>query len=683
MLSNHDWKGPKFVLQLLGGILFVSLFASTGFSQLNLIHPLKPRRLEGLAITEVLVKPSKGWGAYVEILNRNPWTGKTVDLSGYQLRTGSQRVYLIPQGTRLGPGEFLVVDFTSGKAALNIPKGSGAKVLIAGYKQAFFASEDLGDLRLIDSQGGFVDGLVWNRSPSLEETPPGMVEAVEQGYWISNRAVGMGTSRDGTLGIRRIDPFSWNSHGPSDWEFVGVAERLSPGTPKSWLGNEHQFRIRVRDKSGAPLQDVWIEVPSKKQHARTNKEGLALLEGFGKGSWNLHLKKKGYVERWVSVVRKQPYRLANLRVVLIPEAGRPRGSWEVGPEGGVFRDWSGRLEMRFPKGFVKAKTKVQAVWVDKVYSQWKERGLYDAYLGRGKGVAYAVPLGTLVVTPDLRGQGQVEVTLRAPLMSYAWEDARELWASRKKAVVEQIEGDGTTLPRSQAQVQVVQDEIVLRFTTSRFSSFVIGQEQKRRTAGEVLNFLKAKPDKWRVVYSMSDGTSTTDPEGDGHATDPWQRHHLLCGGTVSSTVSLNFSVAISQTDSKGWEWKVGAKGKLSGGIPFLVRGETEIGGEGGRNGSWVVSNSNTLTIHFEDSISHSYHFRPCKDDVAFYLRWKLETLNLGRFHTKTKKVELVRLKIWTPQGIAEDHVPSKECCFWGEDGKGKCNCKKVPPKKSH
>ncbi|HHI81078.1 MAG TPA: hypothetical protein ENK02_14015 [Planctomycetes bacterium] len=198
-----------------------------------------------------------------------------------------------------------------------------------------------------------------------------------------------------------------------------------------------------------------------------------------------------------------------------------------------------------------------------------------------------------------------------------------------------------------------------------------------------MNFLKAKPDKWRVVYSMSDGTSTTDPEGDGHATDPWYRHHKNCGDSVTSKVSLTFSVETTQTDNKGWEWKVGAKGKLSGGIPFLVKGETEIGGEGGRNGFWSVTKSNGLEFHFEDSKTHGYHFRPCKDEIFFYLEWELQTLVLGKYNSNTKKSELKRIKIWTPKGIESDHFPAKECCFWGEDGKGKCNCKKVPPKKSH
>jgi hypothetical protein len=667
--------------------MFPFFFTMACFAQLHWVQAQKPPRLEGLAITEVLLQASPGWGSYVELLNRNPLSGKTINLSGYQLRTGTQRAYLIPTGTRLAPGEFLVIDFSTGKTALRIPKGSGAKVLIAGFKAGFFALHKPGQagyLGLLDPKGRFVDGLVWNETPFPEAMPAGITEAVEQGLWSSNRAIALGKSRDGSLGLRRIDPFSWNKHEPSDWEFCEVADQMSPGSPFPWIGNEHEVRIRVTDPKGAPLSGVSIEIPSMRKKVWTDGKGIAEISGFGKGSWNFHLIKPGFVERWVSLIRKPAYRRANLHVVLVSEEGHIQGNWEVGPEGGVFKDWTGRLEMRFPKGFVKTKTKIHAIWVDKVYSQWKERGLYDLYMGRGKGVDYAVPLGTLVVKPDLIGQGKVEVTLRAPLMQFRWEGAREIWRTRKDAVVEQIEGDGTTPPRQKASVSLSQNEITLRFATSRFSSFVLGQEEKsKRTVAEIQSFLRGKPDRWRVTSGRISGEETTDPEGDGHATDPWRRLHDLCGSTVESEVSMTFSVGISQTDESGWEIKGGVKAKLKAAIPFLVSGETEVGAEGGKHGIRASATSEELTIHFKDSIKHSSHFRPCRDKVRFYLVWELTTLYIGKYDSKTKKYEIKRLKVWIPKGIQDIHQSTKECCFPGEDGKKKCDCKEVPPKKSH
>ncbi len=656
------------------GFLFPLLFggnvqvrAQLRSANLPRIQPLKPPISGGLALTEVLVRPTKAWGEYVEILNRNPLEEGPMDLSGYQIRSGNRSAYLFPRGTKLASGELLLVDFSQGKTAMKIPKGCGAKVLIAGYRGSFFASNGpTGDgyLKLLDSKGNFVDGFVWDHSAFPPMLPGPMSEVVEQGLWASGQAVVIGQGGDRTRAWKRKAPFGWLHHVPDDWAFVGVAMNLSPGTPYGWLGNEHEMRIRVVDAKGAPLAGVKVEVPSKKLQGMTDSEGTLTWQGFGGGSWNFHLQKDGFVERWVGYVRKAPYRRGDLEVLLLRVADVPHVQGELGQEGGTLRDASGTIEMRFPKGFLRKKTKIEAYWAPKVYSRWKERRINDGLLGRGPAPNYSVPLGTLVVRPDLLGNGKVQVLIRAALSQYSWEGSKELWRRKTPALLEQIEGDGVALPAGQAGVKHVNNQVLVEFATSRFSSFVLSQE-KRMSVGEFMKDLKNNhPDQWRLFDTKDDRKPTKHPDG-GKNNGPISVPTLLCGigSKTEEKISRDFKIQISS--SSGWSrgMELSLKAKLGIKFPFLANGETEVGGKGSLGQRGSTSNSKSFSIHFEKSISHTYDTNPCYDRVEIWLLWKEKTFFFANYNSKTRKTKLVRIKLWIPDSLKVEHGATNECCM--------------------
>jgi hypothetical protein len=636
--------------------LFMGLllsFSSVSAQLLQEVPSLAPPREAGVRITEVVVdggtKAASWRASYVELAYvNNDWPRKpALSLAGWKLQSSAGGVYIFPAGTSLAPGEFLVVDLSFGLAGAKMPPNCGAQLKISKFRGNFFGADlkrrEQGSLALKDKSGNFVDFVRFRKKGLASKLDLLSKEAIEHGEWPSAGDVELSTFQTGELGFYRRHPLLLDTNFPDQWHVPFWNGWLSPGSPRPWTGEERRIEGIVTDEKGEPLAGVAVFEPSTKTKVWTQADGAFVMDGFGQGSWNLKMTKKGYLPYWTTVLFKMPYEKAAVSRWLVPLTQCVHVEGTIGAQGGSLSDPKGLILLRFPKGFYTRDTHVKVDWApgNPNGSRWMQSPAYDRAFGRKVwGGGLMASGGNLQISPEGGGKGQVQIRLRIPKAEKA------LYKNAKRLIPAYIQKDGSAGRMPLGTNHWSGQDFVMEFRVSHFCQY------EALVPGETLM------EGWTGLQLESE-EHTMDLNGDGKI-DAKDRPMVGCEicpkGACHTSTSEAYGVALETSSGITWNF----------GIELSIKKILTV--SGGREKQDSRTKKSSWTAIVKATADHPYDLETKygepsdkKEWVLFYMRFKKLTFVDHFIHKNPLKKKSEKKILLIPEGLGFVHSAIGDC----------------------